>query len=864
MQGAPSEMSTKKGCKFCTRHGLPLLPVRPALMSQDDELPHLPSSLTPPLAAQGETAWTARLLREGFLYIWAESGQYWKSYFATADGYYYPLPGHGDVPADIVSGRVKPCISEPTELAAASLVTLPVKPAGMKNGLFWFSWSEVEWTDAVRKQHEDAAYRSKYMQRFDMDAWVNSGKAEQALPISGLSDIVAEYSSKAQRSELPQWSRAPWKTVRPGEIGHLQRAAETLYAGKGGIILLQDPVAVAQDISWLANYRINKHFYQNPRYARELALSAAIQGLKQSTCAQYERNIVFNDQVEEINAGVGSFNINGVFIPGSPAMEEMLHERNIEQLGQKIEKKWEAEYGKYYDKTREKAFTDAFNAALKQYDENIIVPMMHMYMECMDGRTLGDYFIHNFDTTDPASGIGYVQSVTDCIDGSQDKLLVSKYFQLKIAGVCTDKSNVLARAAVFNNDAYAGQVNATAQASIDINALPWDRPADGFKDIFDQKAGAAQLVLEKYQNALSAAVYSLTEKAINSKPVDALISFAVVANKRVHVITLTAERKHFVTAVVGELAEIFGISGRAGIDQLRHYVDIEVRHIEAMNMKMSGMQTSSFATLVDLDAVATVKAAGIPAAPAVAKTLRSVEQVKATIFPNTFRSQLARLKASSPSSLSASALKAIPLSGSVLSGAFQIFAMTHAGLPKAFAVESTSRFAGNILMAAGSVADSIERVLTNFREIRWRAQIRVAMGGRFERNTMTMLKGIKWFGGGAGIIGVVFDAVNALSEAWKGYYDTAIAYGLSAFGGGILTYGVLFSVVLSPAWIIIAVFLMLGAAIYLSLNIKNDIQLWLMSCLWRKIPPGDSAVPEIWPTSAIEIDAFGKALASGT
>jgi hypothetical protein len=49
-------MSTKKGCKFCTRHGLPLLPVRPALMSQDDELPHLPSSLRPPLAAQGETA----------------------------------------------------------------------------------------------------------------------------------------------------------------------------------------------------------------------------------------------------------------------------------------------------------------------------------------------------------------------------------------------------------------------------------------------------------------------------------------------------------------------------------------------------------------------------------------------------------------------------------------------------------------------------------------------------------------------------------------------------------------------------------------------------------------------------------------
>jgi hypothetical protein len=40
----------------------------------------------------------------------------------------------------------------------------------MKNGVFWFCWSEVEWTPAVRIKHEDASYRIQYMQRFDMDA----------------------------------------------------------------------------------------------------------------------------------------------------------------------------------------------------------------------------------------------------------------------------------------------------------------------------------------------------------------------------------------------------------------------------------------------------------------------------------------------------------------------------------------------------------------------------------------------------------------------------------------------------------------------------------------------------------------------
>ncbi|MTD29077.1 T6SS effector BTH_I2691 family protein [Erwinia sorbitola] len=856
-------MSTQQGCKFCLRYGLPVLPARPAVMSEDDVLPPLPASVSPPLAAQGHTAWTARLLREGFLYIWAESGSRWINYYSTREGYYYPLPENGEVPADVASGKVKPCITRPEELANASLIALPVKPAGMKNGLFWFTWSEVEWTKAVRKKHEDAAYRSQYMQPFDMDAWIAGGQAEQTVAIAALSETVAEYSVRAARGKVKEWTQSPWKSAIPQEGIYLQQAADTLYTGKGAIILLQDPVAVAQDISWLANYRLNKNFYENPLYERELALTAAVQGLKESICAQYERNIVFINQVEETNAKVGTIDVHGVLKPGSSVMSEILNKRNVQLLSQRVENKWDDEYGQYYDKAKEEAFTKQFNAALKSYDSAVIVPMMKMYMACMDSHILNNYFLHNFDTADPASGIFYAQSVTDCIDGCQDKLLVSRYFQLKIAGSCSDNSNIIARAAVFNNDLFAEKIYSTGRVSADINLLPWDKAADAFKDIFDQQKGAAQLVLEKYQNALSGAVYSLIEKAVNSRLVDALVSFAVVANKRVSVITLTAERKHFVSAVVRELAEIFGIGGRAGIDQIRHYVDIEIRHIEAMNIRMSGTQTTNFATLVDLDAADRLKAADAVNAPAMVKTLRSVEEVKANIFPNTFRSKLAQLKGSTPSGISGSVMNAIPLSGSVLSGAFQIFALTHAGLPKEFNVEPTSRFAGNILMAAGSVADSIERVLTDFKGIRWRAQIRVTLGGRFERLMMRTLKFIKWLGGIAGIIGVVFDSYNFLDEFNKKNYDIAAAYFVSALGGGILFFAFMLKITLVPVLIIIAVVLMLGSALYLALNIKNDIQIWLMSCLWRKIPPGDGAIPEIWPTSAIELEELSTALESG-
>ena len=48
------------------------------------------------------------------------------NYYATGDGYFYPLPEGGSVPPRVESGEMKSCITQPAELATASLVTLPV------------------------------------------------------------------------------------------------------------------------------------------------------------------------------------------------------------------------------------------------------------------------------------------------------------------------------------------------------------------------------------------------------------------------------------------------------------------------------------------------------------------------------------------------------------------------------------------------------------------------------------------------------------------------------------------------------------------------------------------------------------------
>ncbi|WP_426816735.1 toxin VasX [Winslowiella sp. 2C04] len=61
-------MSNAKGCQFCRRYGLSVLPVRPAVMEKGDRLPTPPGSIT--VAAEGEADYTARLMRQGYRISW--------------------------------------------------------------------------------------------------------------------------------------------------------------------------------------------------------------------------------------------------------------------------------------------------------------------------------------------------------------------------------------------------------------------------------------------------------------------------------------------------------------------------------------------------------------------------------------------------------------------------------------------------------------------------------------------------------------------------------------------------------------------------------------------------------------------------
>ncbi|MBU9821823.1 hypothetical protein J1782_18155 [Rahnella sp. BCC 1045] len=857
-------MSTQQGCKFCTRQGLPVLPVRPAVVAKDDTLPHLPGSIAVPVAPQGETAWTGRLLREGFLYIWSESGNRWINYFATSAGYYYPLPDNGDVPPDIANGKIRPCITQPSELASASLITLPVKPAGMKNGVFWFSWSEVEWTPAVRKKHEDSSYRSQYMQRFDMDGWIKSGKAEQVIAISALTETVAEYSSKGKNSNASEWSPSPWKAATLFEGVFLQQTADKLCPGKGAMIVLQDPPAVLQELSAVIDYELQKKVYKKAEYQRELALASAITGLKEAMTRQFERDIIEKNESEERNALYGPFGYAG----NSEVPDNMYTSIGDRKMKPEAARKW-AEYEQYYDPSKVASFQNKFNKILKQYNDTIISPRTEMYLEWMKGNALLGYFKHNFDTQELKSGIEYVQTLNYCIAGMQDKVGVFRHFTDLLSGMPTDATNVLARALVLNQDVLAENLAKATEGFSDWFTLPWNGIADAFKDgiekMRDNAAGVAGILIGLLSGILTR---KITQALESNKIYGCLVAMGAITNKALVPLEKTGKYKVFVSEVVTQLAKESGLGGKSNKDSLRHYVRRELRRLKIDGLPMEAEETKKFLVMVDIDKVHEMTV--LPPKErtvAVSKLLRTSADVEAQQFSRWQGAVQGGVR---------KAGEAMPFTLGVFSGVLQVAALFISAdihnkkTLTSDQTEAHSRFWTGVIGLGSTTLGIIETGIKQFRLFA-NASSRLRV---FSSETFIKWVGYagKTLGAVAGVITAGYDIYNFGNELYKGHQGLAIAYLFSGLAGLWLATAVIFAIPVIGTFIAVAI--LIGTAVYLAFQNRDNIQKWLFQCLWRNIPVDadnskekqdkfknrEAAELPIWPTMKMEMDELKLAL----
>ncbi|SET57572.1 toxin VasX [Thorsellia anophelis] len=118
-------------CNFCHREGLAILPMRAALIPHNSQFTFLPQNIEMPVDAQGETNYTATLLKEGYLYIFNEKNQEWISYYCTPNGYYsLLLPNSTEFKSSLLA-KNEPCSDKPLEQARSRLITLPMDKPGI-------------------------------------------------------------------------------------------------------------------------------------------------------------------------------------------------------------------------------------------------------------------------------------------------------------------------------------------------------------------------------------------------------------------------------------------------------------------------------------------------------------------------------------------------------------------------------------------------------------------------------------------------------------------------------------------------------------------------------------------------------------
>ena len=692
------------------------------------------------------------------------------------------------------------------------------------------------------------------MQRFDMNGWLNSGKAENVVSIAALTETVAEYSHGADRSELRLWSPVYWKRAKALDGTNLFQAADALSPGKGGMIMLSDPVAVAQELSALSNYRLATNFSNNPEYKRGLALSSALSGLQNAMCTQFARDLLAQDERMESRTRYGWETTGGIMIPAQPERAKDLHELNNSVMEIQVSERWAA-YEKYIDRDQEKAFLKKYDDALLAYDSRIIVPMTEMYLDWMKSGELLAYLDHNFDPEDVASGGLFVQTVADCIAGMTDKKGASDYFCEQMSQLSVTARNILLRATVMNNTSWMKQINSSVSGGR-YDDLPWDKLADGFKDIAKDLKAGINLIMETYLSSVSSVLLSVARQSVEGALMPALVALASCSGHALKTVQLTGKRKHFVSAVLEQLAQLTDMDDRVSKDRLRHYIDIEMRRMKISGAEMNGKQESRFIVMVDIEEAKQMKTLpDVEREKALAKTVHSAEEINESVFPKYWRNKMSVVKGISTNRMAGDAATAVPLAGGVLSVVLQWNAVVGGGLPKN--LESGSKFTANIVSAIGASAEAVDTVWREFRTIRLRGVVRLAYGAGMERFISSALKIVTRIGAAAGVVAVLWDLIHMITSFREGNTNSGIAYLASTIGGVLLWISAMGWFVLGPFGIMVGLVMVFGSAIFLASKEKDEIQKWLAAMWWRAIPPDDKDIPSIMP-EPIEMNSFAK------
>ncbi|MBK4714657.1 MULTISPECIES: T6SS effector BTH_I2691 family protein [Tenebrionibacter/Tenebrionicola group] len=481
-------------CDFCDKKGLAVLPVRPAVVRCEVGAPALAAEIKPAVPARAKVTYTCRLLREGYLYVWDEKRRRWTDYLVTGEGYFRRTDAA--LPVVDAPSCIRPCAGKKDEVAKASFITLPVSLNAENHGRFWFAWSDYPWTPVVRQAHEQAGWRERHMQCFDLAAWLKERRGPQALPLSQLQETVAEYVPALAQGGGFDFLSAPWLARDDDAARYLLETAVSVSSQPPlrvdptlpVMLALCDATAVARDLAQILaqapdeslEYCRNSGGFSD--FDREMKLHAMIETMRYSVQESEKMFITQEMKRREERASAGY--VTGAFgemqyVPMTAqtrrVVAEMIHDAAKKQFENWSSESW-PRYQEYYRVAEQRRFETKVRQAMDVFYATHTGPLTEMYLEQLRHPTFIRFFEHNFDPTDIAGGAHYSLTLGLCLLGGQQEGRCFEFYRERLQGDPEDPENPFLRAWLLNQDSLAQMIKRSAPTQVamsHVHELPW-------------------------------------------------------------------------------------------------------------------------------------------------------------------------------------------------------------------------------------------------------------------------------------------------------------------------------------------------------------------------------------------------------
>lgn len=805
-------------CDFCEKDGLPILPARLAIAPKNANAPKAEGAMLAGDAANiplGEHAhYTTRILRSGYLYMYDEARKYWSAWFITDGAYFIPFEVRQSVSPALLAGR-EPC-SRGGHREIASCITISSPKLATK---VWLAFSDVQWTPEVLDRHSDATYRDRHMRKLDVPELL--GNLPEGKPLARIAKVdttVAEYAFGVDADAF-EFSLVDWQE-RKTHGSALVFVAEQMKPGKGTVVVLDDPVGVAMDLTSKMTHDLAR-FTGDATRRHELATFEAISAIEQGVKAQARAR---EDQFAEelLSAHLSQPDFAMLFESYREDKVARAEERFTvtEADAAKVAQRAWADYTEKFDVEAMHAWKHVFDAQLHAFDRGHIVPIAMAHAAWMQSNSIAAAFECNYDDTDAQSGLAYATTLGLCIGGSQDKAACFDLYVKWLSGDASDKKNLVLRGLVLNQSAIAQQIHEATQAGVGWESLGFDRIADAFTRSTQSALGNdPDRVGRALVVPLLGPISKLLTKATDGKVRGFMVALGMYTQQPFAVVEVTGGKTAFRTMLIRQMSHLSGQV--APKHKLQRAVSAELRRLEVAGVPLEGTDKKRFVLLVDPEALGDIpaNAASGQRVAAMAKAIRTPAQVEALHLEN-WRQTVRK-----------SARGSVPYVGGLITAVLQyemmqslieddVKAMAHQKN------ETSARMVAGVMAVGGTIAEltgqGIEKMAVRIpRFARGTAQTIGKWAGRIGRG----------LGIGGALIMAWWDGESAFENYRGGNTGLAIAYGSSAVLGLAATGALLLG------WTgvgLILIGLLIGVTIVIEHFKDNDVQEWLERCVWGK------------------------------